>query len=62
MVVTNLKEYLPPLLRVLFTLARERKDGHRVRIAGGDLWLGELLDRHRTGPARRCRSRPTTPR
>jgi long-chain acyl-CoA synthetase len=46
-VATNVKEYLPPLLRVLFTLARERKDGHRVRIADGDLWLGDLLDRHR---------------
>jgi long-chain acyl-CoA synthetase len=49
-VATNVKEYLPPLLRVLFTLAKERKDGHRVRIADGDLWLGELLDRHRDAP------------
>ncbi|MFL5795580.1 MAG: AMP-binding protein [Actinomycetes bacterium] len=49
-VATNVKEYLPPLLRVLFTLARERKDGHRVRIADGDLWLGDLLDRHRDAP------------
>src|SRR4030095_16663720 len=29
-VATNVKEYLPPLLRGLFTLARERKDGQRV--------------------------------
>ncbi|MFL6265015.1 MAG: AMP-binding protein [Actinomycetes bacterium] len=49
-VATNVKEYLPPLLRVLFTLAKERKDGHRVRIADGDLWLGDLLDRHRDAP------------
>jgi long-chain acyl-CoA synthetase len=49
-VATNVKEYLPPLLRVLFTLARERRDGHRVRIADGDLWLGDLLDRHRDAP------------
>jgi long-chain acyl-CoA synthetase len=49
-VATNVKEYLPPLLGVLFTLAKERKDGHRVRIADGDLWLGELLDRHRDAP------------
>jgi long-chain acyl-CoA synthetase len=49
-VATNVKEYLPPLLRVLFTLAKERKDGHRVRVADGDLWLGELLDRHRDAP------------
>jgi long-chain acyl-CoA synthetase len=49
-VATNVKEYLPPLLRVLFTLAKEREDGHRVRIADGDLWLGDLLDRHRDAP------------
>jgi long-chain acyl-CoA synthetase len=49
-VATNVKEYLPPLLRVLFSLAKERKDGHRVRIADGDLWLGDLLDRHRDAP------------
>jgi long-chain acyl-CoA synthetase len=49
-VATNVKEYLPPLLRVLFTLAKEGKDGHRVRLREGDLWLGDLLDRHRDTP------------
>ncbi|MDP9209735.1 MAG: AMP-binding protein, partial [Actinomycetota bacterium] len=54
-VATNIKEYLPPLLRVLFTLAKERKDGHRVRLAEGDLWLGDLLERHRAA------ARPAVP-
>jgi long-chain acyl-CoA synthetase len=54
-VATNVKEYLPPLLRVLFTLAKERKDGHRVALADGDLWLGDLLDRHRDA------ARPSVP-
>jgi long-chain acyl-CoA synthetase len=49
-VATNVKEYLPRLLRALFTLARERKDGHRVRLREGDLWLGDLLDRQRDAP------------
>jgi long-chain acyl-CoA synthetase len=49
-IATNVKEYLPPLLRVLFTLVKERKDGHRVRLAPGDLWLGELLDEHAGAP------------
>jgi long-chain acyl-CoA synthetase len=49
-VATNVKEYLPAPLRVLFTLAKERKDGHRVRLQEGDLWLGGLLDRHRDAP------------
>ena len=34
LVVTNIKEYLPPFSRLLFTLFRERKEGHRVSISG----------------------------
>ncbi|HEY3060349.1 MAG TPA: long-chain fatty acid--CoA ligase [Chloroflexota bacterium] len=30
--VTNIKEYFPGRVRLLFTLAKERKDGHRVRL------------------------------
>ncbi len=33
-VVANIKEYLPPVSRFLFTLLREKKEGHRVNIAG----------------------------
>jgi long-chain acyl-CoA synthetase len=42
-IATSIKEYLPPLLRVLFTLFKERKDGHRIRLAAGDLWMQDLL-------------------
>jgi long-chain acyl-CoA synthetase len=49
-IATNVKEYLPPVLRVLFTLAKERKDGHRVSLQDGDLWLGDLLARHAGQP------------
>jgi long-chain acyl-CoA synthetase len=31
-VVTNIKEYFPTTLRLLFTIAKERKDGHRVSL------------------------------
>jgi long-chain acyl-CoA synthetase len=31
-IVTNIKEYFPRRLRILFTLARERKEGHRARL------------------------------
>lgn len=34
-VVTGIKDYMPPVLRALFTLFRERKEGHRVRLAPG---------------------------
>jgi len=45
-IATNIKEYFPPLLRVLFTLFREKKDGDRVTLAPGDLSLSSLLGRH----------------
>jgi long-chain acyl-CoA synthetase len=33
-IVSNIKEEMPPVLRLLFTLAREKKDGHRQPFAG----------------------------
>ncbi len=33
-IVTNIKEGMPPVLRVLFTVAKEKKDGHRQPFAG----------------------------
>jgi long-chain acyl-CoA synthetase len=43
-IVTNIKEYFPTLLRMLFTLAREKKEGHRVELASSDdLWFQSLL-------------------
>jgi long-chain acyl-CoA synthetase len=43
-IVTNIKEYFPPLLRLTFTLTREKKGGHRVELATeDDLWFPALL-------------------
>ena len=44
-VVTNIKEHFPLTLRLLFTFARERKEGHRVDISADPraLWLQDLL-------------------
>jgi long-chain acyl-CoA synthetase len=42
-IATNIKEYLPPLLRVLFTIAREKKEGDRVAVRPGDHSLAHLL-------------------
>ncbi len=33
-ILTNIKEYFPPLLKVLFTVAKEKKDGHRADVRG----------------------------
>ena len=33
-IVTNIKEYLPPISRLLFTIFKERKEGHRADTKG----------------------------
>jgi long-chain acyl-CoA synthetase len=43
LVVTNIKETLPPVMRVLFTLAREKKGGFRVTLRDNDVWLQDLI-------------------
>ena len=50
-IATSIKEYLPPVLRLLFTLFKEKKDGHRITVAPGDAWFQTLLTEHR-GSAR----------
>jgi len=43
-IATNIKEHFPPVLRLLFTLFRERKVGDRVRLASGDHDFARLLE------------------
>ncbi len=49
MIVTNLKEALPPITRVLFTLAREKKGGFRIEggLRDGDIWFQDLLAKYK---------------
>lgn len=43
-IVSNIKEYLPPLAKFLFTIAREKKDGHYVAsLQPGDFWFHDVL-------------------
>jgi long-chain acyl-CoA synthetase len=44
-IFTNLKEYLPPAQRQLFTLLRQEREGHRVPDAEArrSLWLSKML-------------------
>jgi len=47
-VVTNIKETLPFPLSLLFTLLKEKKDGHHVdQLQSGDQWLKDWLTRYR---------------
>jgi long-chain acyl-CoA synthetase len=45
-IVTNIKEYFPPITRLLFTLLMEKKSGDRVELAAGDEWFQDLLSRY----------------
>jgi long-chain acyl-CoA synthetase len=47
-IATSIKEYLPPVLRFLFTLLKEKKDGHRIVIDATDLWFATVLRQHRS--------------
>jgi long-chain acyl-CoA synthetase len=49
-IVTNIKDFFPTRLRVLFSLTRERRDGHRASLPldGSTFWLKTLLSRART--------------
>jgi long-chain acyl-CoA synthetase len=42
-IATSIKEYLPLHLRVLFTLFREKRTGHRIVLERGDHWFQDLL-------------------
>jgi long-chain acyl-CoA synthetase len=49
-IATSIKEHLPPVLRLLFTVLKEKKEGHRIHLATGDLWMRDLLHAHRRSP------------
>jgi long-chain acyl-CoA synthetase len=44
-VVAQIKTYFPPLIKLLFTLFKEKKDGHKVDIAGDadTYWFKDLI-------------------
>jgi long-chain acyl-CoA synthetase len=52
LIVTNLKETLPPIKRILFTLAREKKAGFRIEggLRDGDIWFQDLLSKYKDAP------------
>ena len=49
-IATNIKEYLPAHLRLLFTLAKEKKEGHRIELQPGDLAWQDLMRQHAGAP------------
>lgn len=45
-IVTNAKEYLPGMAKFLFTIAREKKEGHRVELKESDVWFQDVLKQY----------------
>lgn len=60
-IATNIKDYFPPFLRLLFTLVREKRDGDRITLAAGDHRFGDLLARHRGATPPRAALTPDDP-
>ncbi|HEY65605.1 MAG TPA: long-chain fatty acid--CoA ligase [Caldilineae bacterium] len=60
-IATNIKEYLPLLLRSLFTLLKEKKEGHRIALEPDDRWLGDLLRHHADAPRPNVQVGPNDP-
>lgn len=60
-IATNIKEHFPPLLRLLFTLLREKRDGDRITLAPGDHDFPQLLLDHRGNRPERVSLSPTDP-
>ena len=56
-IATNIKEYLPWLLRLAYTVVREKEEGDRISVAPDDFRLTRLLRRYRgetpSGPGAR---------
>lgn len=48
LVVTNIKETLPPVLAFLFGLTKEKKGGFRVELAEGDVWMQDLINQYKS--------------
>ena len=60
-IATSIKEHLPAVLRVLFTLFKEKKEGHRIAVDAGDSWFQEQLRAHLASPRPTVTVRPGDP-
>ena len=60
-IATNIKEYLPTIVRFVFTLLKEKKEGHRVALKAGDLWFRNLLSEYANLPKPQIPVKPEDP-
>ncbi|MGC8493990.1 MAG: AMP-binding protein [Syntrophobacteraceae bacterium] len=60
-IATNVKEYLPTMLRILFTLLKDKKEGHKIRLQSGDYRLADLCGKYTETPVQGDRIEPADP-
>jgi long-chain acyl-CoA synthetase len=60
-VATNIKDYFPRMLKILFTLFREKRDGDRISLRDGDHRLASLLHHHAGAKSARVPLKPQDP-
>ncbi|MEA2762809.1 MAG: long-chain acyl-CoA synthetase [Gemmatimonadaceae bacterium] len=60
-VATNIKEYLPPLVRLAYTFLKEKKEGDRISLRAGDYRFTDLLRAFRRAPRRDMHVSPDDP-
>ena len=50
-IISNIKEALPPVTSLLFTLLKEKKEGHSIEaLDPRDVWMKDLLQKHANSP------------
>jgi long-chain acyl-CoA synthetase len=58
-IISNIKEALPPFTSLLFTLLKEKKEGHQLdELDEPDLWLKDLLKKYVNSPKLNIEIRP----
>lgn len=60
-IAASIKEYLPGMLKILFTLLKEKKDGHKITLKAGDLWFQDMLKMYANAPAPSVTVKPEDP-
>ncbi|HSB66617.1 MAG TPA: AMP-binding protein [Anaerolineales bacterium] len=60
-IATHIKNFLPPLLSMLFTVIKEKKEGYRIQLRDDDCDFADLLNRFAGAPPPSVLVKPTDP-
>jgi long-chain acyl-CoA synthetase len=60
-IAVHIKDFLPPILGLLFTLLKEKKEGYRIDLRAGDYLFTDLMQRHKGSRAPQVQVNPHDP-